>query len=295
MTPVPLLEKDFLKRLERLEIAARKVRRGVRRGERLSRRRGSSVEFADHRPYAPGDDLRFLDWSILGRLDRMMVKLFHDEEDLSVHLLVDTSASMAYGEPSKMLYALRVAAAVGYVALAGQCRVRPALLRPPDRVESTGYLRGLGSATRLLDFLEAAKPAGPNALRDGLRRLASEVRPKGVVVLVSDFMDRDGVDEALSALARNPGDLYAVQVLDPFELDPGIDGEFRLVDSEDGSLAEVSATEEVRRAYRRRLEAYLGAVEDACRRRGIRRLQAPTSVPFEVLVLEVLRVRGLLR
>jgi uncharacterized protein (DUF58 family) len=292
---VPLLEKEFLKRLERLEIAARRVRRGVRRGERLSRRRGSSVEFADHRPYALGDDLRFLDWSILGRLDRLMVKLFQDEEDLAVHLVVDVSASMAYGEPSKAEYGLRVAAAVGYVALAGQCRVRPSVLRAPDRIETTGYLRGLNSATRLLDFFEAVRPGGPNALRDGLRRLASEVRPKGVVVLVSDLMDRDGVDDALSAFSRNPGDLYAIQVLDPFETAPSLDGEFRLLDSEDGTRAEISATPDVLAAYRRRLDAYLAAVESGCRRRGIRRIQAPTDQPFEAMVLEVLRSRGLLR
>ncbi len=290
-----LLEKDFLKRLEKLEVAARRVRRGVRRGERISRRRGYSVEFADHRPYVFGDDLRFLDWNVLVRLDRMMVKLFHDEEDLAVHLVVDGSASMDYGEPAKHLYALRVAAAVGYVALAGQCRVRPALLRAPGRIESPGYLRGLNSADRLLGFLEGARAGGPNALHDGLRRLASEVRPKGVLILVSDLMDRDGVDDALSAFARNSGDLYAIQVLDPFEMDPGIEGEFRFVDSEDGSRADVSVNPEVLKAYKRRLDAYLAAVDAACRRRGIRRLPAPTSVPFEQLVLEVLRVRGLLR
>lgn len=290
-----LLEKEFLRRLERLEIAARRVRRGARRGERLSRRRGSSVEFADHRPYVAGDDLRFLDWSIYGRLDRLMVKLFHDEEDLAVHLLVDGSASMEFGEPSKRLYALRVAAAVGYVALAGQCRVRPAVLRAPDRLESPGYLRGMGSAPRLLGFLEGAAAAGPNGVDGGLRRLASEVRPKGVVVLVSDLMDRDGVDGALSALARSRGDAFAIQVLDPFELDPSLDGEFRLVDSEDGSRAEVSVTPEVLAAYRRRVGAYLAAVDGACRRRGIRRIETSTAVPFEKLVVEVLRGRGLLR
>lgn len=290
-----LLEKEFLRRLERLEIAARKVRRGVRRGERLSRRRGFSVEFADHRPYVRGDDLRFLDWSILGRLDRLMVKLFHDEEDLTVHLLVDGSRSMEYGEPTKMLYALRVAASVGHVALAGQCRVRPGVIRAPDRIESPGYLRGLGASARLLSFLEGSAASGPNGLRGGLRRLASEVRPKGVVVLVSDLMDRDGVEDALAALARSQGDLFAVQVLDPFEIAPSLDGEFRLVDSEDGSRAEVSVTPEVLAAYGRRARAYLAAVDASCRRRGIRRLEAPTSLPFEKLVLEVLRARGLLR
>jgi uncharacterized protein (DUF58 family) len=295
VTGDPLLEPDFLKRLEKLEIAARRVRRGVRRGERVSRRRGSSVEFADHRPYGAGDDLRFLDWNVLVRLDRLMVKLFHDEEDLAVHVVVDGSASMEYGEPTKRIYGLRVAAAVGYVALAGQCRVRPAVLRAPDRLESPGYLRGLGSAERLLGFLGGAASGGPNALRGGLRRLAAEVRPKGVVILVSDLMDRDGVDAALASFGRNPGDLYAIQVLDPFELDPGLDGEFRLVDSEDGSRSDVSATPDVIRAYRARLDAYLAAVDLSCRRRGIRRMLAPTSLPFEKLVLEVLRVRGLLR
>ncbi|HEU4394840.1 MAG TPA: DUF58 domain-containing protein [Planctomycetota bacterium] len=293
--PPALLEPDFLKRLGRLEIAARRVRRGVRRGERLSKRRGSSVEFADHRPYGAGDDLRFLDWSIYARLDRLMLKLFHDEEDLAVHLVVDASASMGCGEPTKLLYGLRVAAAIGYVALAGQCRVRATILRAPDRAESPGFLRGMGSSERLLGFLGGAEAAGPNALRGGIRRLLLETRPRGVVVLVSDLMDRDGVDDALGALGRSTGDLYAIQVLDPFELEPELDGEFRLVDSEDGSRADVSATPEVMKAYRARLDAYLGAVDGACRRRGIRRLLAPTSVPFEALVLDVLRSRGLLR
>jgi hypothetical protein len=173
--------------------------------------------------------------------------------------------------------------------------VRPGLIRAPDRVESPGYLRGMGGSGRLLDFLERSAAEGANGLRGGLRRLASEVRPKGVVVLVSDLMDRDGVDDALSALARNSGDLFAVQVLDPFELDPSLDGEFRLVDSEDRSPAEVSVTPDVLAAYRRRMEAYLAAVDGSCRRRGIRHMLAPTSLPFEKLVLEVLRARGLLR
>ncbi len=290
-----LLEKDFLARLERLEIGARKVRRGVRRGERISRRRGHSVEFADHRPYASGDDLRFLDWNVLGRLDRLMVKLFHDEEDLAVHLLVDASRSMEFGEPTKFLYARRVAAAVGWVALAGQCRVRPAFLRAGAAVESPGYLRGMPAGPRLLNFLEAGRAAGGNGLRDGLRRFASEVRPRGVVVLVSDLMDADGVEDALTALGRCQAECHAIQVLDRVETDPVLEGELRLVDSEDGSFAEVSVTGEILDAYRRRLRAYLGAVEAACRRRGIRRIEAGTEVPFEKLVLEVLRTRGILR
>ncbi len=290
-----LLEKDFLVRLERLEVAARKVRRGVRRGERMSRRRGSSVEFADHRPYNVGDDLRFLDWNILGRIDRMMVKLFHDEEDLAVHLVVDASASMDFGEPTKLLYALRVAASVGHVALAGQCRVRPAVLRAGGRIESPGYLRGMHQSRRLLDFLEGVAAEGPNALADGLRRLAAETRPKGVLVLVSDLMDRDGMDRALGALGRCSAELYAVQVLDPVETDPRVEGELRIVDSEDRSAADVSISPAVLAAYRRRVTAYLDAVESACRRRGIRRVIASTDLPFERLVLEVLRQRGLLR
>jgi uncharacterized protein (DUF58 family) len=292
---VALLDPGFLKRLEHLEMAARRVRRGARRGERLSRKRGQSVEFADHRPYARGDDLRFLDWSILARLDRVMVKLFHDEEDLAVHLLVDGSASMEYGDPSKFLYARRVAAALGWVALAGQCRVRAAVLREGGRIETAGWLRGLGSGERLLGFLDGATAAGGNGLREGLRRFAAETRPTGVVVLVSDLMDRDGVDDALSALARGTVEAHAFQVLDPFEMDPDLDGEFRLVDSEDGSVAEASVTAAVLAAYRARLDAYLRAVEESCRRRGVRRLLAPTSVPFERLVLEILRRQGVLR
>src|SRR5262245_43412106 len=118
-----LLTKDFLARLESLEILSKRLRRGRFRGERRSVRRGASVEFADHRPYGIGDDLRFLDWSLYARLRILMTKLFHDEEDLAVHLVLDRSASMEFGEPTKALHAKRVLAALGYVALLGQNRV----------------------------------------------------------------------------------------------------------------------------------------------------------------------------
>ncbi|HLU48645.1 MAG TPA: DUF58 domain-containing protein, partial [Planctomycetota bacterium] len=150
----PLLDQDFIARLERLELVSRKIVSGKLKGERRSRRRGSSTEFADFRPYVPGDDLRFLDWNILGRLDRLFLRVFLEEEDLWLDILVDASESMRWGDPDKFTYARRVAAALGYIGLVQQDRVRVSAfssrLRP-----IFGPARGRRQAKRLLEQLES--------------------------------------------------------------------------------------------------------------------------------------------
>ncbi len=289
-----LLEPEFLARLERLEIVARRLRRGVQRGERSSVRRGSSVEFADHRPYGAGDDLRFLDWNLYARLDRLMTKLFHDEEDLAVHLVLDRSASMDFGAPTKALVAKRLLAALGYVALAGMNRV--SLWSPGEGGDVVvKNLRGVRSAERLFDALERAAVGGDVGLDEPLGRWVSTRRPRGVLLLVSDLLHPGGAWEHLRAIVRGGLEPYAVRVLTPAEENPALEGDLRLVDAENGSAVDVSITPALLRRYHATREEYDRRLDQFCRSRQIVLVAARTDASLETLVLEVLRHKGLLR
>src|SRR5438128_3116132 len=156
-TAEPLLEPKFLHRLEQLELVSRKIFVGKMKGERLSKRKGQSVEFADYRNYVIGDDLRFLDWNLFARLDKLFIRLFMEEEDLHVYILVDNSLSMDFGNPTKLHYAKQVAAALGFIGLVNMDRVIVEAFN--DRiVQSTGALRGRRSLWRLTSFLEGIEP-----------------------------------------------------------------------------------------------------------------------------------------
>lgn len=288
-----LLTKDFLARLEALEIVSRRLRRGRFRGERRSVRRGASVEFADHRPYGRGDDLRFLDWSLYARLQVLMTKLFHDEEDLAVHLVLDRSASMEFGEPTKALHAKKVVAALGYVALLGGNRVSFWSPGAEGDVELRD-LRSPRNVERLLGAIEAAPVGGAAGLDEPLRRWVGTRRPRGVLVAVSDFLHRDGAWETLKPLVRGGLEPHCVRILSPDEVTPAIEGDLRLLDSEDGSGVDVSVTPRLLELYETARTDYDRRLDQWCRGRGIALVPTTTDASFEALVLEVLRARGLL-
>lgn len=291
-SPSPLLEPAFLHRLEQLELVTRKIFVGRLKGERRSRRKGQSVEFADYRNYAVGDDLRFLDWNLYARLDRLFLRLFMEEEDLHFYLLVDRSRSMDFGTPTKLHYARQVAAALGFVGLVNLDRVvveafpdGPAL--PP--------LRGRRSLWRLLDFLGRLEPGGAGDLAAALRSFSLRCSGKGIVVVLSDFMDRRGYEEALRYLVARLMDVYVIQILSQEELDPDLSGDLQLVDVEDRDAAEVTVSLPLLRRYQENLAAHRAGLHAFCTRRGITPLFTGTDVPFDRLVLTYLRQRGLLR
>lgn len=289
-----LFDREFLARLETLEVISRRIRRGRFRGERRSVRRGSSVEFADHRPYGAGDDLRFLDWNLYARLDRLMTKLFHDEEDLAVHLILDRSRSMEFGDPSKILTAKRVAGAVGYVALLGMNRVE--LWSPGESgALELRNLRSPRSAARLLDVLETAPSGGNMGLGEELRRWVGVRRPRGVLLLVSDFLHADGSWEHLKAVARGGLEAHCVRVLSPEEVEPTLEGDLRLLDSETGTRVDVSVTPKLLERYEQARTRYDHRLSEFCRSRQISLATTTTQTPFEQVVLDVLRRKGLLR
>jgi uncharacterized protein (DUF58 family) len=281
---------EFLAQLERLSLLSRRTFRGSVKGERRSPRRGHSVEFADYRAYGHGDDLRYVDWNIYGRLDRLHVKLFVDEEDLCLHLLVDASASMGFGAPSKLDYAVRLAAALGFVGLVNHERVGLGILR--ERVaEGWPPTRGRSQVLPMMDFLTDVKPSGGTSLDDGLSNYAKRARESGLVVIVSDLLDPAGYERGIRALLERRFDVHVLHLLDPEEMNPTLGGDMRLIDSETGELRDLTVDAEALRDYRERLRVFLERAETFCRAHEIGYHRVVTDTPVEAFVVAQLRGR----
>jgi len=285
-----IFSSEFLAQLERLSLLSRRVFRGRVKGERRSPRRGHSVEFCDYRAYGVGDDLRYVDWNIYGRLDRLHVKLFVDEQDLCLHLLLDASASMDFGAPTKLEYGARLAAALGFIGLVSMERVGVGVLR--ERVaEGWPPTRGRNQVMNLFDFLGRVRPAGGTTLNDGLQNYARRAREPGLAVVISDLLDPGGFEAGVRALLEHRFDVHLIHVLAPEEMNPELAGDFRLVDSETGEVRELSVDGDAIRAYRERLRQFLERVEAFSRARelGYHRVTVDTSV--EEFVLSQIRGR----
>lgn len=291
--PLTLLSSDFMARLDRLDVMSRKILSGKMRGERRSKRRGQSVEFADYRNYVVGDDLRFIDWNIYARLEKLFLRLFLEEEDLAVYVLADVSKSVDYGNPNKAYYIKQVAAALGYIGLVNYNRVTVAAMSD-GIVAETGALRGRRNVARMIDFCEKLEPTGASYFAESCRRFAMANRQRGVLVVLSDFFIKEGFEAGLKYVASGRYDLYCVQVLSPQEIDPDLQGDLKLKDIEDEDLAEVSVTQPLIKRYKSNLNAYCLALKDYVTRRGGTYLFSSTAVPFDTLVLNYLRERGLL-
>jgi uncharacterized protein (DUF58 family) len=292
--PAPLLDPQFLARLEQLELVSRKIFLGRLKGERRSKRKGQSVEFADYRNYVIGDDLRFLDWNLFARLERLFIRLFMEEEDLHFYVLIDNSLSMDFGKPSKLHYAKQVAAALGFIGLVNMDRVVVEAFN--DRLtQSLPAIRGRKSLWRLLGFLDKIEPAGPSDLKKALRSFSIKCSGKGIVVLLSDLMDKSGYEEALRYLVARQLDIYVIQILSQEEIEPDVVGDLKLVDIEDDDIAEITVSGPLLKRYKQNLAAFRAGVHEFCARRGASYLFTSNQVPFDRLVLNYLRQRGLVK
>jgi uncharacterized protein (DUF58 family) len=289
-----LLAPDFFSKLEQLELVAKRLLMGRFKGDRLSKRKGTSVEFADHRHYVVGDDFRFLDWNLYARLDKLFIRLFQEEEDLQLNVLVDVSKSMDFGTPPKLHYAKQLAAALAYIGLVNMDRVGVGGLSN-RYLPGPRSLRGKKSLPRLLEFLEGLEPSQHGELSAGVKSFCVQGGTRGIVVLISDFLDKAGFEDPLRMMLARRMEVYAIQVLAPEEIDPALQGDLRLVDVEDDDLAEITVTPALIKRYRSNLAAYQHALTDFCRQRGIQFMSASTAEPFEKLVLTQLRQRGLVR
>lgn len=289
-----IFDGEFLKRLEALSIASRKIATGRAKGERRSFRKGAGVEFQDYRPYVMGDDLRYVDWNIYSRLDKLLLKLFVEEEDLCLHLLVDGSASMGFGQPPKLAYALRVAAALGYIGLSNLERVALAHFSG-DLTRMLRPRRGRGQMLPLLDFLSSVEPKGPTDLNGCLANYALRSRVPGVVVVLTDLLDPGGYADGLKALLQRRFEVFLLHVVSEEELHPPLRGDLTLLDAEGGASREVSVDRGALERYQSRLQDHFAEAERFCARHRIDYLRTSTAVPFQDLILRHLRRGGFLR
>ena len=289
------LDPGFLRRLERLAIVARRTLKGAGPGERRSRRHGGTVEFADYRGYAPGDDTRRIDWYAYARLGHLFLKLYLEEQDLAVHLLLDQSASMGTGTPEKLDYARQLALALGYVALAAGDRVQVRAFRGGERGRPLGPLRGRNDLVRLIEHLEEdPEAAGRTSLAGAVRSFLAGHPSHGVVIVLSDLLDPEW-EPALLRLRHSGHEPLVMQVLAPDELEPEVERDHELLDAETGEVVPVALDQTAVAAYRAAVEAFLTRVETTCTRSGIGWVLARTDVPLEELVLRAMRGRALLR
>jgi len=291
-----LLTPKLLLALERLELVAARRAQSSAKGERSSRSRGQSVEFADYRNYVQGDDFRYLDWNLYGRLEKLFLKLYQEEKELPVRIFLDASESMSFGEPAKFDFARRLAAAVGHVALCGFDRVSVAAFpglgdAPEERAAraSLRHVRGKRSAAGFLSHLEALKPAGAAELNAALKRAAFEARGAGMAMVLSDFLDPVGYEDGLGALVARKFQVNVIQVLSPEEIAPSFHGDLRLVDSETGAIQEVTFGKSRLKAYQQTLSKFIGRLRDYCAARGMKFFSVSSAAPIEDFLLKDLR------
>ncbi len=288
-----LLSAKLLRQLEQFQLLAQRRAKSSARGERRSRSRGQSVEFADYRTYVAGDDFRYLDWNLYGRLERLFVKLYEEERELPVRIFLDASESMTFGQPRKFDFARQVAAAIGYVALCGFDRVN--VIPFPDQPDQSAVrgalrtVRGRKSALEFFRNITALSVGGGVNLNDALRRGALEARQAGVAVVLSDFLDPAGYEKGLEALVGRGFHVNAVQILSPEELNPSTYGDLKLVDAESGSIQEVTFGKYRLKSYQQTVQNFCQRLREYCRSRGIRFFMASSGTPLEQLLLQQLR------
>jgi len=293
-TTETLLSPELLAQLERLELVSRKIFRGRMKGERRSKRKGQSVEFADFRQYVPGDDLRFIDWNVFARLERLYLKLFLEEEDLHFYSLIDASTSMDFGEPTKLQYAKQLAAALGFIGLCRADRVKIESLGTTSKNPGP-ILRGRSSLWRMQEYLAAIEPGENVSLADGIKNFCLRNPGKGILVLITDLLDKAGYEKAMRFLVAQQMDVYLIHVLSPEEISPEVTGDLRLVDAEDSDVAEITVSRPLLDKYKRTLASFIDGAREFCTRRGMTYLMVNSQTPVETLVANYLRKRGLVR
>ena len=292
-----LLGSHLMASLDKLDVVARKIFSGKTQGERKSRRRGSSVEFADYRQYTSGDDLRFIDWNVYARLDRLFMKIFLEEEELTLGIAIDASSSMEYGNPNKFDFARRLAMALGYIALSNHNKVSLFGFNN-DGVQRLTNLRGKRRTRDMGQWLIDLIPNGGTSFVDACKVISTSRQGRGVLVVLSDCLEEDGMKQGFTYLVGGGWDVFVIQSLSPEEVSPleaGLEGDLRLEDSETGEECEITATAPLIEHYKRRLNLYCDSVREQCTRIGIGSIRVSTDVDMEQLIVEYLRGRGLLR
>jgi uncharacterized protein (DUF58 family) len=264
------------------------------RAERRTKKSGSGVEFADHRDYQPGDDFRYRDWNVYQRFDRLLLRLYEEEEDLAIYFIGDASASRAFGDGRKLRYAKRVAAALAYVGLANLDRV--SIVSTTDRVlDRMPATRGKARIFKVFRFLRELEPEGQTDLEDALKAFVAQNKRRGLVVLASDLYDPHGFERGINVLRYNKFDPFVVHIVDTAEAKANLAGDVLLYDCETGDEREVTVTAKVLERFEVAYRKYLDDIDRFCTSKQVPYIQADVNVPFDELILRVFRRGGFLR
>ncbi len=289
-----LFDDEFQRKLDYLALISRRVFAGRMRADRRTKKSGSGIEFADYRAYQPGDDFRYLDWNIYQRFDRLLVRLFEEEEDLAIYFILDVSASMGFGDARKLRYAKKLCAALAYVGLANLDRVcivtttNQVLGRMPDT-------RGKARIFKVFRFLKETRPGGTTDLGEALKVFVAQHKRRGLAVLVSDLYDPSGFERGINVLRYNKFDPFVVHVIDPAEGHPKLTGDVLVYDCETGDEREVTVTAKVLERFAQAHLGYLHSIERFAATHQVPYIAADMNIPFEELILRVFRRGGFLR
>jgi uncharacterized protein (DUF58 family) len=288
-----IFDAAFLRKLEIMTLQAKKALAGKNSGDRRSPLKGKSVEFADFRNYAIGDDFRQIDWNAYARLEKLFLKLFLEEQDATVYLYLDCSTSMDQGQPPKGKMARQLAAALAYISLAnfdrvavGACTDRLAAFLPP--------VRGRGAVWQVWNFIDKLPSAGMTDLNGALREVGRYRPNPGISIVISDLLSPAGCREGLKYLRFHKQEVSLLQVLSPEELNPGLRGDLRLIDCESGAAREVTVTPALLQAYRQRLARLVNETRGFCLRQGINYLQVSSDASLDTVLLRSMREAGIL-
>jgi uncharacterized protein (DUF58 family) len=289
-----LFDDDFQRKLDYLAMVSRKVFAGRMRAERRTKKTGSGVEFADHREYQPGDDFRYLDWNVYQRLGRLLLRLFEEEEDLAIYIVVDASGSMAFGDAPKLRYAKLVAAALAYVGLANLDRV--SVVSTADGIVGRmPETRGKARIFKVFRFLREVQGGGPTDLGDAMKSFVAQNKRRGLAILISDLFDPAGFERGINVLRYNKFEPYVVHVIDPEDARPKLHGDVLVYDCETGEEREVTVTGRILDQYTKAHEAFLADVARFCATHQVSYIPADIRTPFDELILRVFRRGGFLR
>lgn len=287
-----LFDDQFQRKLEYLAIVSRRVFAGKMRAERRTKKSGSGIEFADHRDYAPGDDFRYLDWGVYQRFGRLLLRLFEEEEDLSIYLIVDTSSSMGFGRDKKIVYAKRLCAALAYIGLANLDRVT--IVTTTDRIlDRMPPTRGKQRIFKVFQFLREARADGTTDLGTAMKTFVAQHKRRGLAILLSDLYDPAGFENGINTLRFNKFEPYVLHLVDPTDAVPDLRGDVRVYDCETGDEREVTVTNRVLERFKETYQEYLNEVQLFCTTKQVPYVQADINVAFDEMVLRVLRRGGM--
>jgi uncharacterized protein (DUF58 family) len=285
-----LFPPDFLTRLEYLSIMSKKVFRGTLLAQRRTLQMGSGIEFSDHREYTVGDDLRYLDWNIYARHGELLLKRFQEEQDLHVYLMLDCSRSMAFGKPAKFDLARHLTAALAYIALADLDRIA-VVAYSEQMIAEFPVTRGKARIIPLMRFLESLTTTGRDTNHSrAVQGLLHRGTRNGLAVVISDLFDEHGFQRGLDQLRSRRFDAHVIQLHDPAEANPRLLGDAELIDMETDTVRMVTITEKMARRYQQLFQQHQQSVREYCTNYGLSCTQSPSQVPFDELVLRMMRV-----